>query len=114
MEFLKLLKSTGSPIKVIALLVPPIERDAVPSYQPQPGDSPDIGTTGLGGTITDERTLFSGGPIQFLMINPHGSSSWASWLTNTRTLQPSVSMISPKKRSKPERLKLSTGQCWVR
>lgn len=61
-EFLELLKSTSSPIKVIALLVPPAESNASSSYLPNPGDSPYIGSAELGSGITDERALFSGGP----------------------------------------------------
>ena len=61
-ELLESLKSTGSPIKVMALLVPPVESNGVPSYYPNPGDSPYIGSAELGSGITDERALFSGGP----------------------------------------------------
>ncbi|WP_316812723.1 VCBS repeat-containing protein [Pedobacter heparinus] len=60
-EFLELLKSSGSIIKVIPVLVPPSESATAPSYLPQPGDSPYIGSAELGSGITDERALFSGG-----------------------------------------------------
>lgn len=61
-QLLELLKSTGSPIKVIALLVPPSESNGHSFYLPNPGDSPYIGSAELGGGITDERTLFTGTP----------------------------------------------------
>ena len=61
-ELLELLKSSVSPVKIMALLVPPTESDGNPSYLPNPGDSPYIGSAELGGGITDERALFSGGP----------------------------------------------------
>ncbi|MBB5439954.1 hypothetical protein HDC92_003650 [Pedobacter sp. AK017] len=72
-EFLELLKSSGSPIKVIPVLVPPSESGPTPSYLPQPGDSPYIGSTELGGSINDERALFSGGPG-----NPN-ANDFAAW-----------------------------------
>ena len=61
-ELLELLKSSGSPIKIMALLVPPSESNGNASYLPNPRDSPYIGSAELGPGITDERALFSGGP----------------------------------------------------
>lgn len=62
-QFLDLLKSTSSPIKVIPVLAPPTESNGDGfTLLPDPGDSPLIGTAELGNGITDERTLFTGTP----------------------------------------------------
>jgi hypothetical protein len=90
-EFLELLKSSGSALKVIALLVPPAESNAIPSFQPQPGDSPYIGAAELGSGITDERSLFSGGAGN---PNPNDYPAWFKLLGILANKYPNLAGIN--------------------
>jgi len=56
------LAAAGSECQIIPLLVPPSEISGNVHYTPYPGDSPLIGVAELGGSVTDERTLFGTAP----------------------------------------------------
>lgn len=90
-ELLESLKNTGSAIKLIALLVPPSESNPVPSYLPNPGDSPYIGAAELGSGITDERALFSGGASN---PNPNDFAAWFKLLGILGKKYPNLAGVS--------------------